>query len=278
MPKKIAFCFLIYDSIIHEDLWELFFKNIDKNRFNIYIHYKNYKPAIYFEKYKLLDCIETKYEDHTIPLAYNVLFRKAYEDDTDNYKFIILSGACIPLKSFNYVYEKLTNSNKGYFNICPQSFPHCFPECFPTCFPNCTPLAKLIEVDQIFKSHNWFILNRTLVKNLCFDKDDILNMHFKEVYAPAEYFYYTYIKLLHLEDEIIATPNLSINATTFTNWSDTDYKYSNDAGLKNYSSIEKEDLLYLINSESLFGRKFNEECNATLKIKEYIECITTPIL
>lgn len=265
MPNKIAFCFLIYDSIIHEDLWELFFKNSDENKFNIYIHSKFNKPLKYFEKYKLDNCIKTKYDDQTIPLAYNVLFRKAYENDADNYKFIIVSGACIPLKSFNYVYDKLTNSNTGHFNISPQS----------QCFPNCNHLTTFIKHEQIFKSHNWFILNRTLVKNLCFDKDAILNKYYKNVYAPAEYYYYTYIKLLHLKDEIITTPNLTINATTFTNWNDLDYKYTDGDGLKNYSSIEKEELLYLIDSKSLFGRKFNKECNATLRIKEYIECITS---
>ena len=60
----------------------------------------------YFEKYKLNNCIETKYEDQTIPLAYNVLFREAYKD-TDNYKFQILSGSCVPMKSFDFIYNKL---------------------------------------------------------------------------------------------------------------------------------------------------------------------------
>ena len=33
--KKIAFCFLIYDIINHEELWNIFFKNIDTNKYNI---------------------------------------------------------------------------------------------------------------------------------------------------------------------------------------------------------------------------------------------------
>ena len=58
--KKIAFCFLIYDIINHEELWNIFFKDIDTNLYNIYIHYKNNKQLKYFEKYKLDNCIETK--------------------------------------------------------------------------------------------------------------------------------------------------------------------------------------------------------------------------
>jgi hypothetical protein len=40
--KKIAFLFLIYDEINHEEIWKLFFNSIDINKYNIYIHYKYY--------------------------------------------------------------------------------------------------------------------------------------------------------------------------------------------------------------------------------------------
>ena len=246
--KKIAFCFLIYNEINHEELWNIFFKNIDKNKYNIYIHYKSNKPLKYFENYKINNCIETKYEDQTIPLAYNILFRRAYNEDIENYKFIIVSGSCIPLKCFNFIYSELTKDNYGYFNVCPN-------------------------VHYLSKSSNWFILNRILVEQLCFDKDNILNIDYKSVYAPAEYFYYTYIKLLQLESEIITTANSSNDATTFTNWGDMDYKYVNSHnGLKNYNFISDEELTYLLNSKCFFGRKFNKEC--VLNNKFYIYFIT----
>ena len=62
--KKISFCFLIYDIINHEELWNIFFQNVDKNKYSIYIHYKCNKELKYFEKYKLNKCIETKYDNH----------------------------------------------------------------------------------------------------------------------------------------------------------------------------------------------------------------------
>ena len=263
--KKIAFCFLIYDKINLDELWKLFFKDVNKNKYNIYIHYKTDKPLVYFDKYKIQNCINTNYEDQTIPLAYNILFRHAYIDDVDNYKFIIVSGACIPFKSFDYIYTQLTKDEYGYFNVSPKS----------QCFPNCDSLINSIDENFISKSHNWFILNRILVEKLCFDKDDILNLLYSKVYAPAEYFYYTFIKLMSLESKIITTPNLSNDATTFTNWSNMGYKYSSDHGLKNYDTIDKEELLYLLNSKCLFGRKFTANCYSQLYIKEYIETITT---
>ena len=126
----------------------------------------------------------------------------------------------------------------------------------------------------ISKSHNWFIFNRKIVENLCFDKDTILNTHYNKIYAPAEYFYYTFIKLLNLENEIIITENVSNDATTFTNWQGMDYKYPSIRSLKNYSYITEEELLYLLNSKCLFGRKFNRECTSLIN-KKYIEFITS---
>jgi hypothetical protein len=59
MTKKIAFCFLIYDIINHEEIWNRFFKNVDTEKYSIYIHYKYDKKMKYFEQYKLDNCIET---------------------------------------------------------------------------------------------------------------------------------------------------------------------------------------------------------------------------
>jgi hypothetical protein len=197
-------------------------------------------------------------------LAYNILFREAYKD-VDNYKFQILSGSCIPLKSFDFIYNKLMIDNCGYFNVCPQI----------QCFPNCNYLLNVIDKEFISKSSNWFILNRTLVENLCFDKEELLNKHYNTIYAPAEYFYYTIIKFLNLENEVITTPNLANDATTFTNWEGMDYKYPSNRGLKNYTSITEDEILYLMNSKCLFGRKFNRECIQYLCNNKYIEFITS---
>lgn len=265
--KKIAFCFLIYDEINNEDLWNIFFNNIDHNLYNIYIHYKTDTPLKYFEKYKLKNCIETKYDDYTICLAYNILFNEAYKDK-DNYKFVILSNSCIPFKSFNHIYNKLTNDDYGYFNISSSS----------QCFPNCNSLIEHIDKDLISKSHNWFILNRILVENLTFDKEDYLKTVYKNVYAPAEYFYYTNIRILKLENQIITTDNISNNATTFTNWEGNDYINPSRFGLMNYNYISINELVYLLNSKCLFGRKFTKNCNDYLKnISQYINGITSII-
>ena len=249
---KLGFCFLIYDEINNEELWNIFFHNIDTNKYNIYIHYKINKPLKYFEKYKLNNCIETNYADITLIHAHNLLFKKAYEDDC--YKIISLSQACIPLKSFIYIYDFLIKDNYGYFNIAPQL----------TCFPNCNNLLNFYIKNNINKSSNWFILN----KNICnivinYNKSQI-NNEYKDIYAPEEHYYITMIYHNNLQKEILTTPNLSNDAITFTNWHDMNYKYSSLSGLKNYSNISEEELQYLFNSKCLFGRKFNIDFTTSL--------------
>ena len=128
--KKLAFCFLIYDVINLEELWNIFFQNVDPNKYSIYIHYKINKPLKYFDKYKLNNCIATKYADIPLIHAHNLLFKKALDDGCD--KIISLSQACIPFKSFNYVYDFLTKDDFGHFNIAH----------YTSCFPNCNNLKK----------------------------------------------------------------------------------------------------------------------------------------
>ena len=111
--KKLGFCFLIYDKLTLEELWNVFFSGVDKNKYNIYIHYKHNVPLKYFEQYKLKECIETKYADVSLIHAHNLLFKKAYDDGC--YKIISLSQACIPFKSFDYIYEFLCKDNYGHF-------------------------------------------------------------------------------------------------------------------------------------------------------------------
>ena len=257
--KKIAFCFLIYDKINLEKLWNLFFKNVDNNKYKIYIHYKVNKPLLFFEEHKLTDCIETKYADVSLIHAHNLILKKALDDGC--YKMINLSQACIPLKSFDYIYEFLCRDNFGHFNMSPQS----------QAFPRCNNLLNHYDKNVIRKTSEWFILNRRLCESVVNEDVDQINKRYSSIYAPEEHYFITTIYYNNLQNEIISTQNLSNDATTFTNWGDMGYKYESGYGLKNYNDIDKEELLYLLDSKCLFGRKFNECCYSHLHISEYIE-------
>ena len=258
--KKIAFCFLIYDIINHEELWNKFFNNVDTNLYNIYIHYKFNKPLKYFEKYKLDDCIETKYGDITLVYAQNLLLQKAL-DDYDNKHFIFISNSCIPLKSFRYVYNNL-NEKYSYFNITPQK----------QCFPRCNNTMKFIDTKYIQKASQWCILNRKHTELMINNRQYIEWFNY-DTTVPDEHCYITNIFYNNLQDEIITTPNIANDATTFANWEGMDYKYVSNRGLKNYSFITEEELVYLLNSKSLFGRKFDRVYIPSLYNNKYIEFI-----
>lgn len=256
---KLAFCFLIYDIINHEDLWNTFFTNVDNNKYNIYIHYKTNKQLKYFENYKLKYCIPTQYAHISLVLAQNLLLSEGLKDN-ENEHFIFLSGSCIPLKSFDYVYNNL-NKSYSYFNITPVS----------QCFPRCNDALHYIDRKYIHKTSQWCILNKKHAQ-LMIDKKEYIKW-FENNGCPDEHCYITNIFFNGLQNEIITTPNLATGATTFTNWADMDYKYVSNHGLKNYSFIAIEEIVYLLNSKSMFGRKFTVECANSLNNDVYIKFI-----
>jgi hypothetical protein len=243
--KKIAFCFLISHEINHEELWNNFFKNIDHNKYNIYIHYKDTYNLKYFSKYILNNCRMTKWGKVSLVLASNILFREALKDN-DNYKFILLSGACIPIKSFDYIYDFLIKDNNSYFNLYPFVDEN-----------RMYVLEKYFDKKYISKSHQWVILNRLIINRILEYGDINIIKNFGKVSCPDEHVYIILVKYLNLEKEIITFNNLKMGATTFTNWKlnvDKDHP-------ENYINLSKNDINNILNSKSLFARKFDRICH-----------------
>ena len=260
---KLAFCFLIYDDINQDDLWFDFFKNIDKNKYNIYIHYKANKTLKYFEQYKLNNCIDTKWGDVSLARAHLLIYEKALED-SQNKKFIVLSNSCIPVKNFNYIYNLLMNDNdKSYFNEAR----------LPSSIYN--QLKSNYKKSEVKKASQWFIINRELTETIVSHKDD--TVYFENVHAPDEIFFLTTILKYKPEKQsnIEILDNLPF-ATTFTNWYTMDYNYpkkgnSGASGPWNYGNISEDELLYILTSNSLFSRKFNKNCKVKLNSKGEID-------
>ena len=112
----IAFCFLVYDNIIRYDIWNDFFKNIDKEKYIVYIHPKNYiYQNLYTFNYKIVNNrINTVSKDHiSIVRATIQLLKETYLSSDKITHFIFLSQSCIPLYNFDKIYEitiKFNNS------------------------------------------------------------------------------------------------------------------------------------------------------------------------
>jgi hypothetical protein len=273
--NKIAFLFLLYDVINHENIWFNFFNGITKNKYNIYIHYKTDNTLEFFNDYKInkSKIINTKYADISIVKAQNILIKEALKD-INNKHFVFLSGSCIPLKSFNFIYNYL-DTKYSYFHIAGSD----------DCFPDCEVALKYIPKQHIKKSAQWCILNRRhseLLLNATASINDTANNYltwFKDTYAPDELCYISYLSYIYnnsLDKEIISTSYNSPPevATTFANWEDMNYKYVSERELKNYKSISEEELEHLLRSKSLFGRKFKPSCYYSLNKRFYYDAIT----
>jgi hypothetical protein len=102
-----------------------------------------------------------------------------------------------------------------------------------------------------------------------------INNIYGNIQSPEEHYFLTLVYLNNLQNKVIITHNLSNDATTFTNWEGMDYKYVSTKDLKDYMSITEEEIIYLLNSKCLFGRKFNSECYSSLNNKIYIDFITS---
>lgn len=250
--KKLAFCFLIYDVINQEELWHDFLCNVDKSKYNIYIHYKTQKELKYFEQYKLNNCIETKWGDISLVHAQNLLLKRALEDHNTHYIFV--SQACIPVKSFDFIYNFLDLSY-SYFNMTPAS----------ECFPRCTNLLKLkyFPKNHIQKASQWCILKQSHAELMInYDNDHSIKKIFGSIGIPDEIAYITLIYHHNLQNELITTPNTAISSTTASQWPNqigwkvfNNSKYAHKVP-KTYIEISEEEINYLCNQSCLFARKF----------------------
>ena len=249
--KKIALCFLIYDKINNEELWYNYLKNVDKSKYNIYIHYKENKPLKYFEKYKLNNCIETCWGCLSIVLAQNLILKEALKDK-DNTHFIWLSNSCIPLKSFDYIYNYL-DSNKSYFNIAPDK----------QVFPRANNALKYIKKNNIKKANMASIINRKHA-NLFVNNESNIKLWFKNINNVDEIAYITLLHHYNLKNELVLTHNIAAGSIIFAQWADMSnyrtFKKSKKLNDYTYSYICPEELDYLVKSKSLFGRKFITNC------------------
>lgn len=276
---KLAFIFLIYDIINHEELWHMFFKNVDNSKYSIYIHYKTDVKLKYFNEYKVDKPLDTKYADISIVKAQNHMLEIALKD-VNNTNFIFVSGACIPLKSFNYIYENI-DIKYSYFHIAD-------PE---DSLEDCKDTLNYINKKYINKASQWCILNRkhslllvygAKFNKYLFNKKYTTNylVWFNNSYAPDELCYITYLSFIYkdnLDKEIIATyyNEPPERATTFANWEGMNYKYVSEKELKNYIHISEGELKHLLYSTCFFGRKFKPSASLSLRNNYYIEYISS---
>ena len=117
---KIAFLFLTYNNLNRPDIWNKFLDTQSGNtskyakKYTIYLHAKepeNISDSLLRGKH-IPENIETCWGCFGSVEA-NILMMKEALKDPLNKKFILVSESCIPIVSFNYLYEELMKNNKN---------------------------------------------------------------------------------------------------------------------------------------------------------------------
>lgn len=115
MPKtkKIALCFLITADVSNPEVWEHWWKG-NEDKFSIYSHYSEGKEdgvTLPWLKKNRVHPVPTRWGDISLVNAEAELYKKALKNK-DNAFFVLLSGTCIPVRTFKYVYNRLLRSPK----------------------------------------------------------------------------------------------------------------------------------------------------------------------
>jgi len=114
--KKVAFCFLLYDTVKHNKTWTKFFKEDKHKSASIYTHVKQITDKTQdWVKSHQIKPIKTAYCDVSLVFAWIKLLQAALKDPGNHY-FTILSGECIPLFSYPETYSKIIKSSKSRIN------------------------------------------------------------------------------------------------------------------------------------------------------------------
>jgi hypothetical protein len=176
MIKKIAFMFLILDNPNFYKIWDRWFKNVDKNKYNIYIHSK-YVENLKWRPDKLIDKIVPTAWGHIVN-AELCLLKYAFNHDKNNYKFIILSESCVPIKSFDALYSEITKNNNSYIKTMKMNN-----------YDKQERILNFIEkvknnknieipnVSKMIKHYSRYCLNRDHVKKLINTKQEKINFY-----------------------------------------------------------------------------------------------------
>lgn len=258
--NKICFMFLTRGNIYHEKIWKTFFDYADSTKYSILIHPQNPNEikTEFFRQFIIDDIIPVKWGN--ILTAWIHMLKKMYIDE-NNTHFVWLSESCIPMKSFEEIYESTKNIKSPMFTKFHEQFRIRYGQW--TIFPRCNPIAKNIPKHFIDKQQAWCILTRDFIK-LYLENEEFINKNIftKNYTAPEEHVFITFANYFNIKYEYNTELN-SLNCVTFALWKyDKDYKYKKEFSkdLYEYIEITNEELNFIAEHKCWFARKFKHDC------------------
>jgi hypothetical protein len=273
--KKIAFLFLTLTDVNFPKIWDEYFKG-HEGKYTIYIHPKFPEQVTWHKDRIISNLKETAWG--FITKANTELLKEAIKDK-DNYKFISLSETCLPIQSFDRLYEILTKDDDSWIKL--------------------MKITKY-KFNQVLKKtpgkfiHHYarFCLNRHHVKKILINRDKLSFFH--NMHVGDEYFLSVLYPLRNFKDREITfddweyTQNLyqSINNKIKQLYEDQERKNTTE----NSEEIKKlkdefnyitghpktiinveEDLDKIKNCNSFFYRKFSKKSNIEKYWQEIID-------
>lgn len=247
--KRVAFCFLVYDKVVHGKAWYDFFKedNLPVKSFSVYSHMKTVtdESQTWLVENRIRT-IKTGWCEESLVWAWVNMLKKALKDPLNQY-FTILSGECLPLYGFWETIKKITSSTKSRINIDSNA--------------EVTFDTGLVYADQ------WTLLTRKHAEMLVSLKDSDEGKTFvktmrrrikqycsDEVY-PVNWFIHKYGNPTSAQFK----KNFKVIPTTYTFW---DGKKPHP--IKYTSPRMKKDFVKICGSDAIFARKFNKKAGREL--------------
>src|SRR5688500_3280959 len=107
MKAKLAHLFLIRDGLNHGPLWKRFFRG-RKGLYEVYVHAKSPSQlkSDWLRGNLISDYCDTQWGSVSLVKA-ELLLLKAALQDTSNRFFVLHSESCIPIRRFDFVYNKI---------------------------------------------------------------------------------------------------------------------------------------------------------------------------
>jgi hypothetical protein len=171
---------MTYNDIVHINAWRSFFADASRNTYSIYLHSKAAITRSDISGCIIIPTQPTDWGAFNLVEVQQALFVKAHED-SDNYKFILLSGDSVPLHSFATVYAGLTKNNKGCMHFEQNRSIEREQTVDKTAWPSNVKWEWL-------KSTQWIVFNREHIE-LLRQHWSMLTATFSKSYIPDEHLY-----------------------------------------------------------------------------------------
>lgn len=177
---KIAYLFLTVGDLNLPKVWSNFFKDENASSYKIYSHSKNShkinsNSPLFNTQIK--NSVNTKWGDSSIVKATLFLLAQALIDNNDMY--ILLSESTVPFKDHSYIQSYLEN---GENRIAPIECVH--------------------DHKNLYKSSQWFILNKSTVKKLLSVTEEYISdpdlTSSTHLGAPDELYFATILRRLQI--------------------------------------------------------------------------------